>query len=168
MLRALAGRLTEPLDTVWLARACLRLLAAIVFVAVGYLLTAGVGGIAPFEDRDGGLAPTAAMKELPEGFLPPPQAELEYAGEGDRLPYRLVWRSDLPVAELGSRYHSMLENGWELMYVEETLPAYRVRIARTGEAGEMTHWAMLDIEPLEHGGSRVSLEFIITGGLELR
>lgn len=164
MFRALPVRLGPPPDAAWLVQTCFRLSAAFLLIAVGYLLTAGIGGIAPFAPDDAARAARKALSELPDDFMVPQDARLEYAGEGERLPYRLVWTSALPVTTIGSRYQAMLEDGWELMFAEEALPAYRVRIARVSETGEMTHWALLNVEPLAGGGSRISLEFIVTGG----
>jgi hypothetical protein len=105
------------------------------------------------------------MARLPEGFVVPPQAKLDYAGEGDTLPYRLVWTSALPEPDVAELYQRMVTEGvWELLYTEQTAPDYRVRLGRIGEGGEMTHWAMLAVSPTAAGGSRVELEFILTGG----
>jgi hypothetical protein len=52
------------------------------------------------------------------------------------------------------------------MLREKADPSYRIRLARLGPDGSMTHWAMLDVSPRE-GGSRISLDFMITQRLSV-
>lgn len=142
----------------------LRVAVTAVLVLVGYLVAAAAGGVFPFDGGGEALTPTAVLTELPPDFPVPVEGTLEFAGEGEQLPYLIVWTSERSVAEEAAVYRSMLESGrWELMLLEEEAPAFRVRVARISETGEMTHWAMLDVTPRGEG-SRISLEFIVTGG----
>ena len=164
MLRALPVLPGRSLRLQGGSEPALRLVAAAILVLSGYLAAAAVGKVFPFDRGDGPLTAIVALTELPADFPVPAQGEVEFAGEGEQLPYRIVWRSTRPVAEEAAVYRALLESGrWELMLLEQEAPSYRVRISRIGEAGDMTHWAMLEVAPAG-GGSRIELEFIITGG----
>ena len=111
------------------------------------------------------LAHQPSSIQLPPGFPVPADAHVESAGRGAKLPYHVQWTSAEPVPAVSAIYEDLLKSGnWELMLREETSPSYRIRLSRLGPDGFMTHWAMLDVSPQE-GGSRISLDFMITQGL---
>jgi hypothetical protein len=142
-----------------------RLTLAGLFLALGYLAAALVGNVPPFRQHYDPFAASAIVDQLPPGFPVPPDAKVESAGHGAQLPYHVQWTSAEPVPALAAIYEGLLESGdWELMLREDAGPSYRIRLARLGPDGFMTHWAMLDVSPRE-GGSRISLDFMITQSL---
>ena len=157
--------MTELGETPWQSPlpVALRITATVLLVVAGYVVAARIGGVFPFE-REEALAPEVAIAALPEDFPVPERGEVEFAGRGDELPYRVVWLSEASFADTVAVYEDLLRSGdWELMLEEETSPAFRIRLARTGPEGDMTHWAMLDVEPAGEQ-TRITLEFIVTGG----
>ena len=142
-----------------------RLTLAGLFLALGYLAAALVGNVPPFRHHYDPFAASAVLEQLPPGFPVPADAKVESAGRGAQLPYHVQWTSAEPVPAAAAIYEDLLESdNWELMLREEASPSYRIRLARPGPDGFMTHWAMLDVSPRE-GGSRISLDFMITQGL---
>jgi hypothetical protein len=142
-----------------------RLTLAGLLVALGYLTAALVGNVPPFRQQYDPFATSAVVDQLPPGFPVPPDAKVESAGRGAQLPYHVQWTSAEPVPTVAATYDDLLKSGdWELMLREEASPSYRIRLARLGPDGFMTHWAMLDVSPRE-GGSRISLDFMVTQGL---
>jgi hypothetical protein len=142
-----------------------RLTLAGLFLALGYLAAALVGSVPPFSQHYDPSSTSAVLDQLPPGFPVPPDAKVESAGRGAQLPYHVQWTSAEPVPAVAATYEDLLKSGnWELMLREEASPSYRIRLARLGPDGFMTHWAMLDVSPQEDG-SRISLDFMITQGL---
>jgi len=142
-----------------------RLTLAGLFLALGYLAAALVGNVPPFREHYDPFGASAALDQLPPGFPIPADAQVEMAGQGAKLPYHVQWTSAEPVPAAAAIYEDLLKSGdWELMLREETDPSYRIRLSRLGPDGFMTHWAMLDVSPRE-GGSRISLDFMLTQGL---
>ena len=142
-----------------------RLALAVLFLALGYLVAARVGNVPPFRQDNDPYATSAVLDQLPPGFPVPANAQVELAGRGAKLPYHVQWTSAEPVPAVAATYENLLQSGgWELMLREKADPSYRIRLARLGPDGSMTHWAMLDVSPRE-GGSRISLDFMITQGL---
>jgi hypothetical protein len=142
-----------------------RLTLAGLLLALGYLAAALVGNVPPFRHHDDPFAASAVLDQLPPGFPVPADAQVESTGRGAQLPYHAQWTSAEPVPAVAATYEDLLKSGnWELMLREEASPSYRIRLARLGPDGFMTHWAMLDVSPRE-GGSRISLDFTITQGL---
>ena len=142
-----------------------RLTLAGLFLALGYLAAALVGNVPPFRHDYDPFAASAVLDQLPPGFPVPADAHVEQAGQGVQLPYHVQWTSAEPVPAVAGIYEDLLKSGnWELMLREEADPSYRIRLSRLGPDGFMTHWAMLDVSPRE-GGSRISLDFMITQGL---
>jgi len=142
-----------------------RLTLAGLFLALGYLAAALVGNVPPFREHYDPFGASAALEQLPPGFPVPADAQVEMAGQGAKLPYHVQWTSAEPVPTVAAIYEDLLKSGdWELMLREEASPSYRIRLSRLGPDGFMTHWAMLDVSPRE-GGSRISLDFMITQGL---
>jgi len=142
-----------------------RLTLAGLFLALGYLAAALVGNVPPFREHYDPFGASAALDQLPPGFPIPADAQVEMAGQGAKLPYHVQWTSAEPVPAAAAIYEDLLKSGdWELMLREEASPSYRIRLSRLGPDGFMTHWAMLDVSPRE-GGSRISLDFMITQGL---
>ena len=143
----------------------IRLTLAGLFLALGYLAAALVGNVPPFRQHYDPFAAPTVLEQLPPDFPIPADAQVEMAGQGAKLPYHVQWTSAEPVPAAAAIYEDLLESdNWELMLREEASPSYRIRLARLGPDGFMTHWAMLDVSPRE-GGSRVSLDFMITQGL---
>ena len=144
-----------------------RLALAGLFLALGYLAAALVGNVPPFRQYDDPFGRSAVLDQLPPGFPIPADARVEQAGQGAQLPYHVQWTSAEPVQAIAAVYEDLLKNdNWELMLREESDPSYRIRLSRLGPDGFMTHWAMLDVSPRE-GGSRISLDFMITQGLSV-
>jgi len=142
-----------------------RLTLAGLFLALGYLAAALVGNVPPFREHYDPFGASAALDQLPPGFPIPADAQVEMAGQGAKLPYHVQWTSAEPVPAAAAIYEDLLKSGdWELMLREEASPSYRIRLSRLGPDGFMTHWAMLDVSPRE-GGSRISLDFMLTQGL---
>jgi len=142
-----------------------RLTLAGLFLALGYLAAALVGNVPPLRHQYDPFSPSAVLKQLPPGFPVPTDAHVESAGRGAKLPYHVQWTSAEPVPAVAAIYEDLLKSGnWELMLREETSPSYRIRLSRLGPDGFMTHWAMLAVSP-QGGGSRISLDFMITQGL---
>jgi len=144
-----------------------RLTLAGLFLALGYLAAALVGNVPPLRHHYDPFGPSAVLKQLPPGFPVPADAHVESAGRGAKLPYHVQWTSAEPVPAVSATYEDLLKSGnWELMLREEASPSYRIRLSRLGPDGSMTHWAMLDVSPQE-GGSRISLDFMVTQGLSV-
>ena len=142
-----------------------RLTLAGLFLAVGYLAASLVGNVPPFRQEYDPFAASVVLDQLPPGFPVPDDAQVEQAGQGAQLPYHVQWTSAEPVPAVAAIYEDLLKSdNWELMLREESDPSYRIRLSRLGPDGFMTHWAMLDVSPRE-GGSRISLDFMITQGL---
>jgi hypothetical protein len=144
-----------------------RLTLAGLFLALGYLAAALVGNVPPFRQQYDPYSASAVLDQLPPGFPIPADAQVELAGRGAQLPYHVQWTSAEPVPAVAPIYEDLLKSdNWELMLREEASPSYRIRLARLGPDGFMTHWAMLDVSPRD-GGSRISLDFMITQGLSV-
>jgi hypothetical protein len=142
-----------------------RLALAMLFLAFGYLAAAYVGNVPPLRQHHDPFAASAILDRLPPDFPIPPDSHVELAGRGAQLPFHVQWTSAEPVPAVAAIYEDLLKSGnWELMLREEASPSYRIRLARLGPDDSMTHWAILDVSPQE-GGSRVSLDFMVTQGL---
>ena len=139
-----------------------RLALAGALIPIAYFAAAYEWGSPPFDEPYDPFSRSSVMSELPSDFPRPPSGKLESAGPGVQLPYRVEWVSSKPVSEVASVYRKLLdEEAWELMLDEESLPSYRVRLARFTSYGFMTHWAMLAVTP-QGDGSRISLDFYVT------
>jgi hypothetical protein len=137
----------------------------LLIVVAAFLTAAAIGNTFPFErSSDIPLDPTIVLAELPPDFPVPSEGRVEFAGEGEDLPYRIVWSAGESVPQFAERVRALFETGgWELMLPEEESDtSYRVRLARLDPSGQMTHWAMLDVEA-EGGGSTIALDFIAFG-----
>jgi hypothetical protein len=147
--------------------AAARLALAGALIPVAYFTAAYEGGSPPFDEPYDPFSRSSVMSELPSDFPRPPSGKLESAGQGVQLPYRVEWVSSKPVSEVASVYQKLLdEEAWELMLDEESLPAYRVRLAKFSPYGFMTHWAMLAVTP-QGDGSRIALDFFVTQRITL-
>jgi len=141
----------------------IRIVMGILIVIAGYLLAAKFGEVYPFEAAGDDLS-VVSLTELPADFPVPAVGNVEYSGAGEQLRNKIVWVVPTSVEEASQPYRQMLESArWEVMLAEEDGEHYRVRVARIGDGGDMTHWGMLDVSPAS-GGSRISFEFLVTGG----
>ena len=140
----------------------LRLALVGALLPLGYFAAAFIGNIPPFNEPYDPFTRAAVLRELPPDFPLPADGELQTAGQGAQLPYRVEWTTEQPVAQVAALYRLLpAGDAWDLMLEEETEPSYRVRLAHVEPNGFMSHWLMLDITPVADG-SRISIEFLAT------
>ena len=140
----------------------LRLALVGALLPLGYFAAAFIGNIPPFNEPYDPFTRAAVLREIPPDFPLPADGELQTAGQGAQLPYRVEWTTEQPVAQLAALYRLLpAGDAWELMLEEETGSSYRVRLAHVEPNGFMSHWLMLEITPLADG-SRISIEFLAT------
>ena len=140
----------------------LRLALVGALLPLGYFAAAVIGNIPPFNEPYDPFTRAAVLREIPPDFPLPADGELQTAGQGAQLPYRVEWTTEQPVAQLAALYRLLpAGDAWELMLEEETGSSYRVRLAHVEPNGFMSHWLMLEITPLADG-SRISIEFLAT------
>ena len=130
---------------------------AVVGLTFGYLLSAYVSNNEPF--RQDPFGRQTVLQALPDDFPLPDGGEVEHAGRGSLLPYRVEWQSERPVSEVASAVGRKIEEGpWELVLVEDGGGILRLRTVRLDLGGYMDMFAELQVSGVD-GGSVMSLEF---------
>jgi hypothetical protein len=78
-------------------------------------VSAYVSNSGPFRS-DAHFGRAEVLSAMPDDFPVPPRAELRAAGAGDRLPYRVEWRSEARVSEVAGIMRAQLDDGsWALV-----------------------------------------------------
>jgi len=132
---------------------------AIVAAAIGAGAAAYVSKSGPFRG-DGHFGRTQVVAALPVDFPLPDDARLRSAGAGERLPYRIEWRSDGRVSEVAGIMRARLNDGsWSIVTPgDDGDPAtVDLRSSREG-AGEAPLIAEVSVAPAGDG-SAVRVEF---------
>jgi hypothetical protein len=132
---------------------------AVVSVGVGAIIAAYVSDSGPFRSN-GHFGRAQVIGALPADFPLPDDAQLHGAGAGERLPYRIEWRTDAPVSEVAGSMRRRLDDGsWTIVTPSpDGDPAsVDLRSSRDG-AGEAPLIAEVSVAPAS-GGSAVRVEF---------
>jgi hypothetical protein len=128
-------------------------------VGLGFGVAAYASSSGPFHP-DGHFSSAEVLSAMPVDFPMPPAAELRDAGAGQRLPYRVEWRSDARVSEVAGLMAARLDDGsWTL--VEPSLdgdPSTAELRAARQSAGDPPFVAELRVSP-RSGGSILIVEF---------
>ncbi len=134
-------------------------MVAVVALAAGYMTSAYVSGSDPFR-TDRYFSRAQVLSAVPADFPLPSDAQVRSAGSGERLPYRVEWRSDARVSEVAGIMRARLDDGsWTIVApADDGDPAtVDLRSAR-GVAGEVPVIAELRVSPVGQG-SLLQLEF---------
>jgi hypothetical protein len=140
---------------VYTAAAALALVAA----CSGYFAAAYASGSGPFHS-DRYFSRAAVLRAVPADFPLPDDARVRAAGPGDRLPYRVEWRSDARVSEVAGIMRARLDDGsWTIVSpADDGDPSsIDLRSARGGP-GVTALIAELSVAP-SGDGSVLKLEF---------
>jgi hypothetical protein len=145
-----------------------RLGLAVALLPAVYVAAAVVANAPPFGETHNPFARDLVLGELPSDFPHPPDSEVVAVTEGELLPYHVEWSSAAQPTQVASVYETLMaRDTWDLMLRERSPRSYRIRAARMTPYGLMTHWAMLDVAPAPGGGSRVTIDFIVTQRLNV-
>jgi hypothetical protein len=132
---------------------------AVVALVAGYMTSAYVSGSAPFR-TDRYFSRSQVLSAVPADFPLPSDARLHSTGSGERLPYRVEWRSEARVSEVAGIMRARLDDGsWTIVApADDGDPAtIDLRSAR-GVSGEAPVIAELHVSPAGQG-SVLRLEF---------
>ena len=132
---------------------------AIVAAAIGAGVAAYVSGSGPFRS-DGHFGRPQVIGALPADFPLPDDARLRDAGAGERLPYRIEWRSDARVSEVAGIMRARLDDGsWSIVTPVDDGDLATVDLRSSREsAGNAPLIAEVSVAPAGNG-SAVRVEF---------
>jgi len=132
--------------------------AAACAIGAGYAGAAYVSSNAPFAPSPY-FSRQAIVAALPADFPVPPEASLRDTGPGDAWPYRIEWKTELPVSQVAGVMRRKLNDGaWSTTRATVNDGAIAMRSARD-EAG-VNGDAVADVTLLPvAGGTKVTLEF---------